>query len=198
MTDFLANISIHTIFLLNFSVLLRPIVLNKIILDPPLKSNGISNCRTFILINCIKYFKSHLSNQLIIPIDIKTDLIRSAKLNSRSMQIRHSCELFFVDNQLYLLLTDIVSSQIASYVQACLVRRVIINDDDMEIAVVLFEYAMNIPFVSEIFDIVIGWNDDAERQLLFIFAQIVNSLQSDLFLPVELLKLLSFLVGGEG
>ena len=56
-----------------------------------------------------------------------------------------------------------MSSQIASYVQACLVRRVIINDDDMEIAVVLFEYAMNIPFVSEIFDIVIGWNDDAER-----------------------------------
>ena len=198
MTDFLANISIHTIFLLNFSVLLRPIVLNKIILDPPLKSNGISNCRTFILINCIKYFKSHLSNQLIISIDIETDLIRSAKLNSRSMQIRYSCELFFVDNQLYLLLTDIVSSQIASYVQACLVRRVIINDDDMEIAVVLFEYAMNIPFVSEIFDIVVGWNDDAERQLLFIFAQIVNSLQSDLFLPVELLKLLSFLVGGEG
>ena len=61
------------------------------------------------------------------------------------------------------IMPDIVSSQIASYVQACLVRRVIINDDDMEIAVVLFEYAMNIPFVSEIFDIVIGWNDDAER-----------------------------------
>lgn len=86
------------------------------------------------------------------------------------MKIRDSSKLFFVSNQSNFLRAYIVLSQIPFDVESCVIRRVIINDNYVKIAIILVENAVNIPIVSEVFYIVIRRDYNAEWKFFFVFA----------------------------
>lgn len=89
-------------------------------------------------------------------------------------------------------------AEISLNVEASGIWGVVINDDDVEVGIVLFEDAMNVPFVSKIFDIIEWGNDDAERQLLGILAYLVDFLKSKGLFFIHFLKLLAFLASCKG
>lgn len=44
----------------------------------------------------------------------------------------------------------------------------IVNDDNSVILIVLIENRLQVVFVSEVFSVVVRWNDDAEGQLCLV------------------------------
>ncbi len=87
------------------------------------------------------------------------------------MDVGHSCQLFLVSDDLNLLFRDVVFLQKALNVVSCEVGGGIVDDDNMVICVILIEDALQVVLISKIFGVVVGGDDDTERQFLLIFAQ---------------------------
>ncbi len=71
--------------------------------------------------------------------------------------------LFLVADEGHLIFGDVPLVEEALDVQTCEVRRGIIDNDYMVILVILVEDALEIEFVSEVFGVVIGRDNDAKR-----------------------------------
>ena len=190
MWDLLPHVSVVIVLLLLKSVLLWPVVLDKIVHSPPLKSHRICHGRFLLLIDRIKHLESMYPNQLVIAINIEPNLVLPAILHGSLMQIRNRSSLHLIPNQGNPLTTHIVPLHVSLNIVASLVRRCIINNHNMIIIIILVKNTLQIELISEVSNVVVTRNYDAKRKLFLVFAYVVFLVQSFLFFLVCLLEFL--------
>ena len=142
MRYFLRHIPILIINLLYLSILLRPVVFDHVIQSPPLKSNRVGHSWLFSLIYSIEHFKSIFAYKLVIPINKKTNLIMLAVFSSSKVQVRNSCHLHIIPYQFHLLPSSLILLDKSLQMPTSLIRRGIINNNNMIILVILVQYTL--------------------------------------------------------
>ena len=163
MRYFLTHVSIVIVLLLLNSVLLWPVIFDKIVTCPPLKCYRVCHCWIFLLIYCIKNLKSMNTNKLIITINIKTNLIFSTIFNSSFMKIGYSCSLHFIPNKSNFIRADIMFIDKSLNIMSSIIRRSIINNNNMIILIILIKYTLKIKLIPKISNIIITWNNYTKR-----------------------------------
>lgn len=104
MGDLLRNIPVLVVLLLKLGVLLRPVVLDKPIEDPPLEGNGVGHSWFFSLVDGVEYFEGMLPYKLVIAINKEPNLVLLAVLRGSKVQIGYGRHLSPIPNKLDLLL----------------------------------------------------------------------------------------------
>ena len=139
---FLTYVSVVIVYFLLSGVLLWPVIYDEVIDCPPLECYWICHCWFFLLINCVKYLKCVNAYQLVISINKKSYLILSTILCSSFMKIGNSCSLNRIPYNLDLTLANLILPNKFIKIETGLIRRCIINDNNMIIIIILIEYTL--------------------------------------------------------
>jgi hypothetical protein len=176
MRNLLRNISVLVKGFLLISIDSRPAILDEVVINPVFQRNGVGNSRFLTLIDSVEDLKDFSSDELIIPIYEITNLIRFAVFGDGHMNIGHSSHLFFVCDEYYLIFILLVLLHKVTNESSSIVCGSIIHYYHTIIVIVLVKNRLKVKLIPEVLSVIVGRHHDAERQLRWILAHMIDRL----------------------
>ena len=118
------------------------------------------------LINCVIKSQYVSANKRIITINDDHHLSRITVFVNSHVKVVHGLSIFFVDDDLNVLLRYFFIFEIFFHILSCFIRWTIINVDYMIIVIILHENGVQVSQVKTIFNIVVWGCNDTERKLI--------------------------------